>query len=158
MQDFASTWSQLGLPTSEQAACMCSIAMPPHINLRKWETIWLRRRSRFCLTLSTTLTLHLWFFVISFVDGVHGRNAVHAMPGSSKRGQFTVGASFSVLEVHQDMDPNADAMYRIWRRVFWRTEINSIRCMCNLNEIKTKWQTLLIHPRNCPCTVSRNEY
>ena len=47
------------------------------------------------------------------------------------------------------MDPKTEAMYRSWRRVLWRTEINIIWCKCNLNEIKTKWQKLLIRHRMC---------
>ena len=31
--------NKLGLPASEQAECICSMTMPPHIKLRKWETL-----------------------------------------------------------------------------------------------------------------------
>ena len=143
------TWRELSLPKSKQAGCIYSMTMPPHIKLRNWETIWLSRRSMFCLTyLSQPWPCPLWFFVISFVNGVHGRNKVYSMPGPSKRSQFTgqMGASLWAREVLQEMDPKAEEMYRSWRRVFWRTKIEIVWFMRNSNEIKTKWQTLLIQP------------
>ena len=123
------TWRKLGLPASEQAGCICSMAMPPCIKPLRWKTIWLSRKSRFCLTLPMQpWPCTLWFLLISFVDRVHCRNAVHSVPGSSKRGQFTapMGALLQVLEVLQEIDPKAETVYRSWRSVFWRTEIDII--------------------------------
>ena len=149
------TRRKLGPCASEQAGCICSMTMPPQIKLTKWETIWLSTSQGLAPPSLHPWPCPLWCLVISFVDRVYGRNEVHLVSRPSKRGQFTaqMGASLWVWDMLQEMDPKAEAMYKRWRRVRWRNEIDIIWCMCNLNERKPKWQKLLIHPHISPAHI-----
>ena len=151
-----------GLPTSEQAAgCICFMTMSPHIELRKWETIWLSTRSRFCLTLPSAMTLHtvIFGYFLCLMEHMAEMKFTQCKV-LAKEVQFTAqtGASVQVWEVLHKMDPKADRlMYRSWRRELWKAEIDIIWFMYKLNEIMTNWQKLLIHPRiNCALPMKIN--
>ena len=145
----STTWRNLGLSISIQEGCIYFMTMPPHTKLRKWETIWLITSQGFASPSLQPWTCPLCLFLLfpllrKHMAGMKFTQCQHLAKKVNSQLRWVPNSKYK--KYVRKYDPKAEAMNRSWRKVFWRTEIDIIWCMCNLNEIKTKWQKVSIHP------------